>query len=164
MATFGEAIFPAAPRLSSWPSSRIWLSWRNQEIFGGRKLGLIPQSVVRTIKKRPDTVGEPTSRVSEYFFSGKFPQLCCLQRRHVGHTNFSTFEFANSIRPLNETPRKCGRKRPKAPPDVSDCHLNKHRLINSLGAFVNETRLGHESPQVVLPPKISPKLPESPDA
>jgi hypothetical protein len=51
--------------------------------------------------------------------------------------------------------------RPKAPPDVSDCHLNKHRLINSLGAFVHETRLGHESPQVVLPPKIFPKLPES---
>src|SRR5918995_5681185 len=58
-------------------------------------------------------------------------------------------------RPLNETPRKGCQKRPKAPPDVSVCHLNKHRLINSLGVFVTETRLGHANPQVVLPPKIS---------
>src|SRR6266852_2644972 len=64
-------------------------------------------------------------------------------------------------RPLNETLSKCCQKRLKAPPDVSDCHLNKHRLINALGAFVNETRLGHECPQAVLPPIISPKLPES---
>jgi len=28
---------------------------------------------------------------------GKFPQLFCLQRRHVGHTNFSTWGLANSI-------------------------------------------------------------------
>ena len=28
---------------------------------------------------------------------GKFPQLFCLQRRHVGQTNFGTFGFANSI-------------------------------------------------------------------
>ena len=62
-------------------------------------------------------------------------------------------------RPLNETPRKCCQMRLTAPPDVSDCHLTKHRLINSLGTFVNETRLSPESPQVVLPPKISPKLP-----
>ena len=35
-------------------------------------------------------------------------------------------------RPLNETLRKCCQKRLKASPDVSDCRLNKHRLINSL--------------------------------
>jgi hypothetical protein len=34
------------------------------------------------------------------FFSGKFPQLFCLQRRYVEHTNFATWGFANSIRPL----------------------------------------------------------------
>ena len=34
---------------------------------------------------------------------GKFPQLFCLQRRHVGYTHFGTFEFANSIRPLRRT-------------------------------------------------------------
>ena len=39
--------------------------------------------------------------------------------------------------------------------------LNKHCLINSLGVLVTETRLGHERPQVGLPPKISPKLPVS---
>jgi hypothetical protein len=32
------------------------------------------------------------------FFSGKFPQLFCLQRRYVEHTNFATWGFANSIR------------------------------------------------------------------
>jgi len=37
---------------------------------------------------------------------------------------------------------------------LSDCRLNKHCLINLLGAFVNETRLGRESSQVGLPPKI----------
>ena len=49
-------------------------------------------------------------------------------------------------RPLNETLRKCCQKRLKAPPDVSDCRLTKHRLINSLGTFVNETRLGRGGP------------------
>jgi hypothetical protein len=37
---------------------------------------------------------------------GKFPQLFCLLRRHVGHTYFGTWGLANSIRPLNRhTPR-----------------------------------------------------------
>jgi len=36
-------------------------------------------------------------------FLGKFPQLFCIPRRHVGHTNFGTFEFANSIPPFFET-------------------------------------------------------------
>ena len=31
---------------------------------------------------------------------GKFPQLFCLPRRHVGHTNFGTWGLANSIRAL----------------------------------------------------------------
>jgi hypothetical protein len=35
-------------------------------------------------------------------------------------------------RPLNETLRKCCQKRLKASPDVSDCRLNKYRLINSV--------------------------------
>jgi hypothetical protein len=33
---------------------------------------------------------------------GKFPQLFCLPRRHVGHTNFGTWGLANSIRGLSE--------------------------------------------------------------
>jgi hypothetical protein len=49
-------------------------------------------------------------------------------------------------RPLNETLQKCCQKRLKAPPDVSDCRLTKHRLINSLGTFVNEIRLGRGGP------------------
>jgi hypothetical protein len=32
---------------------------------------------------------------------GKFPQLFCLPRRHVGHTYFGTWGLANSIRPLS---------------------------------------------------------------
>ena len=37
----------------------------------------------------------------------KFPQLFCLQRRHVGHTDFGTWGLANSIRPFaaHETKR-----------------------------------------------------------
>jgi hypothetical protein len=34
---------------------------------------------------------------------GKFPQLFCLPRRHLGHINFGTFEFANSIGAFFET-------------------------------------------------------------
>jgi len=34
---------------------------------------------------------------------GKFPQLFCLQSRHVGHTYFGTWGLANSIRPFFET-------------------------------------------------------------
>jgi hypothetical protein len=64
-------------------------------------------------------------------------------------------------RSLNETPRKCYPKWLKVSPDVSDCHLNKHCLINSLGVLVAETRLGHERSHMGLPPKISPKLPVS---
>src|SRR5438093_1487533 len=47
--------------------------------------------------KGADTVGECASRFSKYFLLRGFPQLFCLQRRHVGYTNFGTFEFANSI-------------------------------------------------------------------
>jgi hypothetical protein len=49
-------------------------------------------------KKPSDTVGQPPSTFEEYFFSGKFPQLFCLQRRHVEYTHVGTYEFANSIR------------------------------------------------------------------
>jgi hypothetical protein len=41
-------------------------------------------------KKRADTVGQPPSKFEEYFFLGEFPQLFCLQRRHLGHTNLAT--------------------------------------------------------------------------
>src|SRR5437763_13605855 len=50
-----------------------------------------------------DTVGEPTSKFEKYFFLGKFPKLFCLQRRHVGHTDFGTGGLANSIPPFFET-------------------------------------------------------------
>jgi hypothetical protein len=49
-------------------------------------------------------LANPPSKFSEYVFSGKFPQLFYLPRRHMGHTNFGTFEFANSIPPFFETP------------------------------------------------------------
>jgi hypothetical protein len=42
-------------------------------------------------------------KVLGVLFPGKFPQLFCLQRRHVGHINFGTFEFANSIRRFVDT-------------------------------------------------------------
>jgi len=34
----------------------------------------------------------------------KFPQLFCLPRRHVEHTNFGTWGLANSIRRFSQTP------------------------------------------------------------
>src|SRR5215813_13227747 len=52
----------------------------------------------RSLEKRRDTVGQLTSKFQAYFFLGKFAQLFCLQRRHVGHTNFGTWGLANSIR------------------------------------------------------------------
>ena len=73
------------------------------------------------------------------FFLRKFPRLFCFPRRHVGYTNFSTFEFANSIRRLNEKPSKSIQQGLNAGERLSDCHLNKQRLINSLGAEVNES-------------------------
>src|SRR5215831_11182560 len=54
--------------------------------------------------KGRDTVGEPPSKFQAYFFLGTFPQLFCLPRRHVGYTSFGTFEFANSIGRVFETP------------------------------------------------------------
>ena len=35
---------------------------------------------------------------------GKFPQLFCLQRRHLGHPNFGTWGLGNSIILVFETP------------------------------------------------------------
>jgi hypothetical protein len=40
-------------------------------------------------------------KVLEVLFLGKFPQLFCLQRRDVEHTNFRTWGFANSIRAVS---------------------------------------------------------------
>src|SRR6266567_5438652 len=57
----------------------------------------------RCPRERPDTVGQPTSKFYEYFLLGKFSQLFCLQRRHVGHTNFGAGGLANSIRRFSET-------------------------------------------------------------
>jgi len=77
-------------------------------------------------------------------------------RRNVGAS-----EFANSIRPLHETLKKYCRRRLKAGADVSSSHLNKHRLINSLTANLDETCPCHINAQAVLPPKISRLLPGS---
>src|SRR5262245_32585427 len=58
-------------------------------------------------------------------------------------------------RPLNETLRKCFQRRLNARAYVSSSHLNKHRLINSIAAYIDETCSCHVNAQVVLPPKIS---------
>ncbi len=40
----------------------------------------------------------PSFKVLGVLFLGKSSQLFCLQRRHVGHTNFGTWGLTNSIR------------------------------------------------------------------
>ena len=62
---------------------------------------------------------------------------------------------------LNEPWRKRCQMRQKARLGVSYSHLNKHRLINSLEGWIDETGLSHRNTRTGLPPKISPKLPES---
>jgi hypothetical protein len=52
---------------------------------------------------RADTVGQPPSAFKEYFCLGKFPQLFCLQSRHVGHSNFGSWGLANSIRAYEQS-------------------------------------------------------------
>jgi hypothetical protein len=42
-------------------------------------------------------------KVLGVLFLREFSQLFCPQRRHVGHTKFSTFGFANSIGRFRET-------------------------------------------------------------
>ena len=64
-------------------------------------------------------------------------------------------------RPLNETRRKYSPSWLKAHADVSSTHLNKHSLINSLAAHIDETCPRRVGTQAVLPPKISPVLPGS---
>src|SRR5262245_7245268 len=64
-------------------------------------------------------------------------------------------------RSLNEPRRKRCQMRQKARLGVSYSHLNKHRLINSLEGWINETGLWHRNTRTGLPPKISPKLPGS---
>jgi hypothetical protein len=61
-------------------------------------------------------------------------------------------------RPLNETRRKCSQSWLKARADVSSSHLNKHSLINSLAAYIDETCPRRVDAHAVLPPKISPVL------
>ena len=51
--------------------------------------------------------------------------------------------------------------RQKARLGVSYSHLNKHRLINSLEGWIDETGLWPRNTRTGLPPKISPKLPGS---
>src|SRR5262245_49926717 len=65
---------------------------------GRSRSGTLPHPIARSPPrgdalrvKRPDTVGQPPSKVLVVPFSGKFPELFCLQRRHVGHTNFGTW-------------------------------------------------------------------------
>src|SRR2546430_17697662 len=55
------------------------------------------------LNKVSDTVGQPPSKFEQYFFLCQFPQRFCLQRRHVGHTQFDTLGFANSIPRFCET-------------------------------------------------------------
>ena len=64
-------------------------------------------------------------------------------------------------RPLNETLGKVLFQRRKPPSGVSFSHLNKHRLINSLEEYIDETGLCRENTQTSLPLEISPKVPES---
>jgi len=64
-------------------------------------------------------------------------------------------------RSLNEPRRKRCQMRQKARLGVSYSHLNKHRLINSLEGWIDETGLWHRNTRTGLPPKISPKLPGS---
>ena len=64
-------------------------------------------------------------------------------------------------RPLNETREKCRQKRWSEAKSVSVSHLTKHRLIKPLQRFLSETRFGHRSGQVALPPKIARLLPGS---
>src|SRR5215813_7066189 len=69
----------------------------------------------RSLEKRRDTVGQLTSKFQAYFFSGKFAQLFCLQRRHVGHTNFGTWGLVNSISPFfGRSPSSCARKQQRS--------------------------------------------------
>jgi hypothetical protein len=51
--------------------------------------------------------------------------------------------------------------RQKARLGVSYSHLNKHRLINSLEGWIDETGLWHRNTRTGLPPKISRLLPGS---
>src|SRR5215510_13132084 len=64
-------------------------------------------------------------------------------------------------RSLNEPRGKRCQMRQKARLGVSYSHLNKHRLINALEGWIDETCLSHRNTRTGLPPKISPKLPES---
>jgi hypothetical protein len=63
---------------------------------------------------------------------GKFPQLFCLSRRHVGYTNFGTFEFANSrsctpsLRIIRSAPKLA-----KKPPIHLSCPLSRRSLSRS---------------------------------
>ena len=64
-----------------------------RDLFGFEGF-LDKQTAYRLIDEAPqkgrDTVGQPPSKFEEYFFLGEFPQLFCLQRRHLGHTNLAT--------------------------------------------------------------------------
>jgi hypothetical protein len=66
-------------------------------------VGVIPPgySTLGEKAKRTSLAAYPASKFEEYFFSGKFAQLLCLQRRHVGRTNCGTWGLTNSIRPFS---------------------------------------------------------------
>ena len=57
-------------------------------------------------------------------------------------------------RGLNEKPSTCLQQGPNPGEHLSDCHLNKQRLINSLGAEVNESVGLMEETQTALPYRI----------
>jgi hypothetical protein len=56
--------------------------------------------------------------------------------------------------------RKCLQQRRNVGTCLSSCHLNKHNLIKSLRANLDERTLSSDDALKVLPPKISPFLQE----
>jgi hypothetical protein len=58
--------------------------------------------------------------------------------------------------------RKCLQQRRNVGTCLSSCHLNKHNLINSLRANLDERTLSSDDALKTLPPKISPFLQEGP--
>jgi hypothetical protein len=57
--------------------------------------------------------------------------------------------------------RKCLQRRRNVGQSLSSCHLNKHNLINSLRANLDERTVSSDDALHALPPKISPILRES---
>jgi hypothetical protein len=63
---------------------------------------------------------------------GQFPQLFCLQRRHLGHPNFGTWGLTNSIRALF-------------------WHFPRHGIRNVAGSLDHLIRLEEEQGGIMRP-------------